>query len=84
MNQKGEVIGQRVLGLFPGIKSNPGTESLRYYRLFWTWSASYGEVIGDNLEGVLSLEDRLNKDGTNAVWKWVPEKADWKFFEHPG
>lgn len=84
MNEKGEVIGQRVLGLFPGIKSNHGTESVRYYRLFWTWSASYGEVIGDNLEGVLSLEDRLNKDGTNAVWRWVPEKADWKFFEHPG
>jgi hypothetical protein len=71
-NSKGEAVGERALGLFSEIKDTKPPSSVPRYKLIWTWGAHYWEITGEHLEDVLALEQRLNEEGTNAVWRWTP------------
>ncbi len=82
-NSKGEAVGERALGLFSEIKDRKPPWSAPHYRLFWTWDAHYWVITGEHLQDVLALEQRLNEEGTNAVWRWTPKKSDWQFSQHP-
>jgi hypothetical protein len=69
-NRKDEPVGERALGLFQGTKDTKPPWGVPHYKLFWTWDAHYWEIIGEHLEDVLALEERLKEQGVNAVWRW--------------
>jgi len=70
-DSKGELIGERALGLFPAMKDsrNPILR-VPQYRLFWTWGKSYLELEAEHLDDVLALESKLKEEGVKAVWTW--------------
>jgi hypothetical protein len=74
LNATDEVVGERVLALFPAAYESQASHQPEFYHLFWTYGAYYWEIRSERLEDVLALEDRLNKEGTQAVWGWVPKK----------
>jgi hypothetical protein len=82
-NSKGGAVGERALGLFSEIKDTKPPSSVPQYKLFWMWDAHYWEITGEHLEDVLALEQRLNEEGINAVWRWTQKKDDWQFSQHP-
>jgi len=82
-NSKGEPVGEKALGRFPGIMDTKPPWGNPHYQLFWMWAANYWEITGEYLEDVLALEKRLKEEGTNAVWRWTPKKVDWQLSQHP-
>jgi hypothetical protein len=69
-DSKGELIGERALGIFPAVKDMKRPWGVPHYKLFWTWGKNYLELEGEHLEDVLALESRLKEEGINAVWTW--------------
>ena len=69
-NSKGDIVGERALGLFPEIKDMKSPLGVPHYKLFWMWGANFWEVTGEHLEDVVALEERLKEQGVNAVWGW--------------
>ena len=63
-NEKGEVVGERVLALFPRT-STMGP----HYTLFWTSGAQFSQITGEHLEDVLALENRLREKPLSEVLK---------------
>jgi hypothetical protein len=76
LNEKGEIVGERILGHFSEVKAGNLPDSLPHYSVVWTSGANLWKLTGEHLEDVLSLENRLKEEGTNALWKWgVAEKS---------
>jgi hypothetical protein len=74
LNETDKVVGERVLALFPATNPPQASHQPEFYRLSWTYGAYFWEIESESLEDVLALEDRLHKEGTQAVWGWVPKK----------
>jgi len=70
LNATAEVVGERVLGLFPGAMSFKALSGGQHYELFWTDGKYFWELSGEYLEEVLALEARLKEEGMNAIWTW--------------
>ena len=71
LNESGNVIGKRVLGLFSQVKTANPADSPPRYSVVWTSGANLWRLTGEHLEDVLSLEYRLKAEGTGALWKWA-------------
>lgn len=63
-NEKGEVVGERVLALFPRT-STMGP----HYTLFWTSGDKFSLISGEHLEDVLALENRMKEKPLSEVLK---------------
>jgi hypothetical protein len=70
LNEKGKLVGERVLRIF-SVKSGRPPDSAPEYSVIWTSGANLWRLSGEHLEDVLSLENRLKVDGTGALWKWA-------------
>jgi hypothetical protein len=70
LDSKGEIIGERALGLFSPPKDAKPRSSVPKYRLFWMWGENYFELTGEHLDDVLKLESKLKEEGIRAIWTW--------------
>jgi hypothetical protein len=71
LDENGKAVGERVLCLFSPVKASSPPDSAPQYSVIWTSGANVWRLSGENLEDVLSLENRLHIDGTGALWKWA-------------
>jgi hypothetical protein len=71
LNENGKVVGERVLCLFSPVKAGGPSQ----YNVIWTSGAVLWRLSGEHLEDVQSLENRLNAEGTRALWKWATAQA---------
>lgn len=66
---KGQVVGEKILGRFPGLEGGTPPDSVPHYTLFWTSGEDFYAMVAEHLDDVLALEKWLKVNSFKALLK---------------